>query len=164
MIDRFPAADWKDAEFPRDLQMVRVLPIAGAVISASLQFCFPAGLQLSHQVKQPETFSFVLTEQDGTRLFGVLLPCCQLQCSFAYERRLVLPVLRRAAAAGETSAAKHSGWRRNEGTGCHQAVLAEMPVSRLALAVLLAILAVHTLCAAALLAASHQQLLFAPGS
>lgn len=57
VVDRFPKADHKDAEYPRDLQL----------------FCFPQGVSISMYIHKPLSFHFVLTEADGTRIY-----CCAL--------------------------------------------------------------------------------------
>ena len=49
------------------------------------QFCFPAGLQLSYAYKKPESNFFVLTEQDGTRLYGKERGLCVLKIFICME-------------------------------------------------------------------------------
>mmetsp|Transcript_2538 Transcript_2538/g.4985 ORF Transcript_2538/g.4985 Transcript_2538/m.4985 type:complete len:1661 (-) Transcript_2538:316-5298(-) len=59
VLDRVPAGDHKDAEFPQNLDM----------------FCFPIGLQVESSMPQDQVikFSFVLTEVSGTQLFCTAL-------------------------------------------------------------------------------------------
>jgi hypothetical protein len=56
VLDRFPRTDHHDAEMPKDLEM----------------FCFPSAYELSAICLTPEAHCFVLTEADGTRVYG----CC----------------------------------------------------------------------------------------
>lgn len=57
VLDRYPRTDFKDAEFPRDVEM----------------FCFPSAYELSPLCHAPEPHCFVLTEADGTRVYGCAL-------------------------------------------------------------------------------------------
>lgn len=57
VLSRFPPVDHADTEHPRDLPL----------------FVFPAGYAVSERPQRPECASFVLTEADGTRVYGVYL-------------------------------------------------------------------------------------------
>jgi len=36
-------------------------------------FCFPKGIKLSHKIREPTSFSFILTREDGARVYGTTL-------------------------------------------------------------------------------------------
>jgi len=66
ILDRYPRTDWPDAECPENLESFAFPSLGGSSSAGGAGVLAPSNLCLA-----PEAHGFVLTEADGTRVFGV---------------------------------------------------------------------------------------------
>ena len=64
----------------------------GEITQAAGMFCFPDGISLRKQISPPESFSFIITQEDGSRVYCTCL-CFQEPLSSEMKKRLGIPVI-----------------------------------------------------------------------